>query len=59
MPNGGTVSFVCLHHCVVNDNNKLLISSFLPTLTVFFKGRNKGSWGGGGGGLKNYIACLI
>ena len=53
MPNGGTVSFIHLHHCVVNDNNKLLISSFLPTLMVFFfvnsiKGKSKGS----GGSLK-------
>ena len=52
MPNGGTVSFKCLHHCVVNDNNKLLISSFLPTLMVFFfansiKGKSEGSGGRG------------
>ena len=40
---------------MVNDNNKLLISSFLPTLMVFFfansiKGKSEGS--GGGGSLK-------
>lgn len=47
MPNGETVSFIRWHDCVVNDNNKLLISSFLPTLMVFFvansiKGKSEG-----------------
>ena len=57
MPNGGTVSFVCWHHCVVNDNNKLLTSSFFPTLMVlllfFFansiKGKSEESGRGVGG----------